>query len=329
MAAIRQLPSGKWNVQIRIAGRKPVSSTHLTREKAQAWAKSHEQDHPNQNLDSPHRGRPKINTIAKLAPDYLKEVMTISGKQRGGYEAIMYKLNTLSGYFNDTQIECITSEAVAGYRSKRMESVAGSTVRLEMQLLSRLLRWASAEKGIKCEDVVQPVKLPPPGKPREKIIEPLEYQMLLDVISLRIKPIVILAYETAMRRGEILSVRPDMVNFKLRVIHLTETKNGESRDVPLSSVAFSLLKELCDGRDSDQILFPYVDYTVSQAFRRAAKRIKLSDVCFHSLRHTAITRYAEKGLNTIQLQCISGHKSIGMLSRYSHLKASSVAVLMG
>ncbi|MBK0091984.1 site-specific integrase, partial [Erwinia sp. S59] len=260
---------------------------------------------------------------------HLKEVMTISGKQRGGYEAIMYKLNTLSRYFDNIPIDSITSEAVAGYRSKRMELVAGSTVRLEMQLLSRVLRWASAEKGVNCEDVVQPVKLPPPGKPREKIIEPLEYQMLLDVISPRIKPIVILAYETAMRRGEILSVRPDMVNFRLRVIHLTETKNGESRDVPLSSVALSLLKDLCDGRDGNQMLFPYVDYTVSQAFRRAAKRIKLSDVCFHSLRHTAITRYAEKGLNTIQLQCISGHKSIGMLARYSHLKASSVADLMG
>ncbi|MBK4769133.1 MAG: site-specific integrase [Pantoea sp. Morm] len=329
MATIRQLHSGKWNAQVRIAGRKPVSSTHPTRYKAETWAKSQETNHPNQVTDTPQKGRPKVNTINKLIPSYLKEAMTVKGKQRGGYEAIMYKLNTLSKFFHDQPLENITSEAVASYRSKRMQSVAGSTVRLEMQLLSRLLRWAKAEKGIKCDDVVQPVKLPPPRKPRVKIIEPLEYQMLLDAISPRIKPIVILAYETAMRRGEILSIRPEMVDLRRRVLHLTQTKNGESRDVPLSSIALSLLTELCDGRDSNQELFPYVDYTVTQGFRRAARRIKLTDVFFHSLRHTAITRYADKGLNTIQLQCISGHKSITMLARYSHIKASSVVDLMG
>lgn len=329
MATIRKLPSGRWNVQVRIAGRKPVSSSHPTREKAEAWARKQEKGHPNQYLETPKLGRPRVNSIGKLAPIYLKDVMQVKGKRRGGYESTMYRLNTLSRYFDNTPIEAIISKDVATYRQKRMDCVAGSTVRLEMQLLSRLLHLANTEKGIKCSDVVQPVKLPPPGKPREKIIEPLEFSMLLENISPRIKPMVILAYETAMRRSEILSITPNMVNFRRKIIHLTETKNGESRDVPLSSVALNLLGNICDGRDGDKFLFPFAAYTVSQAFRRAAERIKLTDVCFHSLRHTAITRYAEKGLNTIQLQCISGHKSITMLARYSHVKASNVADLMG
>lgn len=317
MATIRQLQSGKWNAQVRITGYKPKSSTHLTREAAEQWAKEQE-----------HQVHSSCATIQKLSPVYLEEVMTLNGKQRGGYEAICHRLRTLSKGL-PASLTLITNADVAEYKNKRLKIVQGASVRLELQLLSRFLRWASTEKGIECSDVVKQVKLPSPSKPREKIILPHEYSMILDNVSDRIQPIITLAYETAMRRGEILSLKPSMINFRKRVIHLTHTKNGEERDVPLSTAALALLTQLCEGRDHDSILFPYADYTISQAFRRAVRKCQIHGVCFHSLRHTAITRYAEKGLSTVQLQVISGHKSIGMLARYSHIRASSVSDLMG
>lgn len=189
--------------------------------------------------------------------------------------------------------------------------------------------------------------MPEAGKPRDKVLTPLQYKMILERVETcrsklsgslqgmsEAKAIIIIAWETAMRRGEILAITPSMIDFKQRVIHLSDeqTKNAKARDVPLSSVAIELLRALCEGKENERQrncrLFSLRPYSVSQAFRRACVESRIEGVCFHSLRHTCITRYAEKGLNTIQLQCISGHKDITMLARYSHIKASSVAALM-
>lgn len=261
----------------------------------------------------------------------------------GGYDSIRNRLMNLDRFFDSTPLEKITSENVATYKVERLKKAANSTVRLELQLLSRFLRWAASEKGVACNDVVKPVRLPEAGKPRDKILTPMQYKMILERVDTcrsrlqgmsEAKAIIILAWETAMRRGEILALTPAMIDFRQRVIHLADhqTKNAEARDVPLSSTALDLLKSLCEGREEERYrytkLFSLRPYSVSQAFRRACKESRIEGVCFHSLRHTCITRYAEKGLNTIQLQCISGHKDITMLARYSHIKASSVAALM-
>lgn len=320
MATVRQLPSGKWNAQVRIKGYPTKTATRSTREEVEQWAIEQERDI-----------KKEANTIESLKAIYLEEVMTRNGKQRGGYESAKFKLNTVGRILNGKTLEALTSEDAVAYRQARIKEVSGSTVRLEMQLLSRFLRWANTEKGIACSDVVKPVKLPNAGKPRSKIVEENEYRMILERASEKAKAIIMLAWETAMRRNELLAITPSMVDFKKRVIHLSDeqTKNGEGRDVPLSKAAVSLLETLCDGREANSRLFTLTPYAVTQAFRRAARLSYVHGVCFHSLRHSAITRYAEKGLNTIQLQCISGHKSISMLARYSHIKASSVADLMG
>lgn len=154
--------------------------------------------------------------------------------------------------------------------------------------------------------------------------------MILSFASEKSKPIIELAYETAMRRNELLAITPAMVDLNKRIIKLSDdqTKNGEGRKVPLSSKAVEMLRVLCDGRDKHARLFDLTPYAVTQAFRRAARLAKVYNVCFHSLRHTAITNAAEKGLSTIQLMAVSGHKTITMLSRYSHIKAENVAHLL-
>lgn len=319
MANVRLLPSGKWNVQIRKAGSKPISSTHPTKEAAEQWAA--EQERVLFGVSQ---------SVHELAETYLNEVMIVKGKKRGGYEAIYYKLRNVADFLSLRPLESLSGEDVATYRNARLKAVAGSTVRLELQLMSRFLRWMKSEKGINCNDVVEGVKLPDPGKARTTIIEPLQFEMILSNASEKAQPVIYLAWHTAMRRNEILAITPAMVDFPKRVIHLSDdqTKNGEGRDVPLNSAALALLRDLCNGKDANAPLFTLTPYAVSQAFRRAARISLVKNVCFHSLRHSAITRYAEKGLNTLQLQAISGHKSITMLARYSHIKATSVADLM-
>lgn len=316
MATIRKLPSGKYNVQIRKYGQKPLSSTHLTIEAAEAWIALHE--------------KPTAIKIADLYSVYLDSVMIKNGVKRGGYMATDFRLQTLYKNLSVDTLEAITIEVVLKYRDLRIQHVSGSTVRLELQLLSRLLRWAKAEKGIECVDHVAAVKLPEAGKAREAIVEPDDLRKILKWASEKSKPIITLAYETAMRRNEILAITPKMIDFDKRIIRLTDdmTKNGEGRNVPLTLNAVDLLRVLCKDKAPNAKLFDLTPYAVTQAFRRAARIAEVENVCFHSLRHTAITRAAEKGLSTVQLMAVSGHKTISMLARYSHIKAENIAHLL-
>ncbi|HHK5753794.1 TPA: tyrosine-type recombinase/integrase, partial [Serratia marcescens] len=290
MATIRKLPSGKWNAQVRIKGHPTQTKTFFTIEEAEQWSS-----------DCEKKFKKSESTIKALSPVYLEEVLTKNGKQRGGYDSIRNRLMNLDRFFDSTPLEKITSENVATYKVERLKKAANSTVRLELQLLSRFLRWAASEKGVACNDVVKPVRLPEAGKPRDKILTPMQYKMILERVDTcrsrlqgmsEAKAIIILAWETAMRRGEILALTPAMIDFRQRVIHLADhqTKNAEARDVPLSSTALDLLKSLCEGREEERYrytkLFSLRPYSVSQAFRRACKESRIEGVCFHSLRHT-------------------------------------------
>ncbi|MDK5837403.1 tyrosine-type recombinase/integrase [Serratia nevei] len=294
MATIRKLPSGKWNAQVRIKGHPTQTKTFFTIEEAEQWSS-----------DCEKKFKKSESTIKALSPVYLEEVLTKNGKQRGGYDSIRNRLMNLDRFFDSTPLEKITSENVATYKVERLKKAANSTVRLELQLLSRFLRWAASEKGVACNDVVKPVRLPEAGKPRDKILTPMQYKMILERVDTcrsrlqgmsEAKAIIILAWETAMRRGEILALTPAMIDFRQRVIHLADhqTKNAEARDVPLSSTALDLLKSLCEGREEERYrytkLFSLRPYSVSQAFRRACKESRIEGVCFHSLRHTCITK---------------------------------------
>lgn len=320
MATFRQLPSGKWNVQVRVKGYPQKTATRDTRAECEQFARDYEQS----IVDA------KPNTVESLADSYLLNVMIRNGKKRGGYEATKFRLKTVHRNLNEKVLESITKEDIVAYRNKRVNEVSGSTVRLELQLLSRFLRWANEEHSVQCTDVTAGVKLPEPGKAREATVDPLQLSMILSFASEKSKPIITLAYETAMRRNEILAITPYMVDLDKRIIRLmdTQTKNGEARKVPLTLKAVELLRVLCDGRDKHSKLFDLTPYAVTQAFRRAARLAKVHGVCFHSLRHTAITNAAEKGLSTVQLMAVSGHKTLAMLGRYAHVKAESIAHLL-
>lgn len=228
-------------------------------------------------------------------------------------------------------LEMMTKQDVIQYRNTRCESVSGGTVRLELQLLGRVLRWCINEKEMDITDVTVGVKLPEAGKARDKIITEAQYRHLLNCISKEAYNPLIISWETAMRRTEVLKITPSMIDTRRRVINLPASicKNGEARAVPLSSIAFDLLVSLCEGKQPYQPLFNLLPHSYTRAFKRAAGIVGLDEsICLHSVRHTCITRYAERGLSTVQLMAISGHKSIDMLARYSHVTADSIVQLM-
>jgi integrase len=141
------------------------------------------------------------------------------------------------------------------------------------------------------------------------------------------KPLVELAVETAMRRGELLGLRWEHIDLGNRVAHLPITKNGEGRYVPLSSRAVATLEGL--PRSLSGYVFPIKPQTVAAAFMKATDRAGLGDIRFHDLRHTATTALATKLPNVIELAAVTGHTSLSMLKRYYHPKAAELAKKLG
>ena len=130
-----------------------------------------------------------------------------------------------------------------------------------------------------------------------------------------------------MRRAELVSIEWRNIDLENRFLILPDTKNGESRAVPLSSKALSLIQGVA--RNPTGKVFVSKPNSVSQGFIRACKRAGLEDLRFHDLRHEATSRFFELGLNTMEVSAITGHKTLSMLKRYTHLKAKDLALKLG
>ncbi len=138
---------------------------------------------------------------------------------------------------------------------------------------------------------------------------------------------VLLALTTGARQAEVMSLRWGQIDFKRQVITLHETKNGDRRALPLVGEAFTLLKERSKVRDlKDDCVFPptarakkaeYLD--LRQPWEAALKTAAISDFHWHDLRHTAASYLAMSGVSLVEISKILGHRTMQMVSRYSHL----------
>ncbi|MDI2078292.1 site-specific integrase, partial [Bradyrhizobium sp. Mp27] len=143
-----------------------------------------------------------------------------------------------------------------------------------------------------------------------------------------------LAIETALRRGELLGIRWSDVDFNGCLLHVPFTKTGKSRTIPLTERAVDILQELKASSTNADIAFPISPNGFRLAWERCKRRAQkagcpsISELRFHDLRHEAVSRFFEMGLNTVEVALISGHRDLRMLFRYTHLRAEDVGVKM-
>jgi integrase len=171
-------------------------------------------------------------------------------------------------------------------------------------------------------------------KPRERFLNKDEIVALLSVCrkskSPYLYPVTLFALATGARKGEILGLKWEDIDFSRAIATFRDTKNGETRAVHLSS---TILKCLQGEQSRRTVLSAYVfsnhDGTKSACIRTAwelaVEETGLKDVVFHSLRHTAASHLAMGGFSTLEIAAILGHKSLSMVKRYSHLSISSTA----
>lgn len=250
-----------------------------------------------------------------------------------GYVQEAYRINQISkSLLGKKTPRNITTVDIAKYRDQRLleinprtkKQISPATVRLEMSLLSHFFDIARIEWGICDSNPVSNVRKPKPAPGRDRRLTAREERLILRYCfnhsNSEIYSIVVIALETAMRQGEILQLKWEHVNLKTRIAHLPETKNGTKRDVPLSIKAKDALVRM--GVKSSGKVFDYTANGLKSTWRFMLKKLSIEDLHFHDLRHEAVSRLFELGtLDMMEIAHISGHKSLSMLKRYTHLKS--------
>ena len=321
--------SGGWRVEVAKKGVRD-SGTFATKAEAVAWATQREAEIL-AGVGSPKGA--SNSTLKEALEKYKLEVSPSKVGQRWEEIRLDKLINELE--FVGERIADVGAEQIAAWRDLRLKSVATSTVRREMTLLSSVFEQARREWRWIKSNPVREVKRPKNRPPRDRRISAAEEKKILDGLGYvegeaptsklqELAYAFLIALETAMRQGEILGLSPGRVSLKARYVELTHTKNGDARKVPLSSRAADLLKVLVDAAGDRQELFTLSSKSADVMFRRVRDRVKIDGLTFHDTRHEATTRLARK-LDVLDLARMTGHRDPRSLMIYYNATATEVA----
>lgn len=270
--------------------------------------------------------KPKFIQIPfdKFSDQYL-EYAEANNKPRS-YTRKVDAFKHLKKHFIGKRLLDISPFTIEKYKQDRKdEGAAPATVNRELQSLRNLfnmaVKWGKLQKNPMAE-----VKLfkEPPGK--DRILSEQEEDRLLEYVrsnkkSQHLEAIIITALNTGMRKGEILNLKRSRVDFKSRYIIVEETKNGETRKIPMNKQLTTILKNVKDKTRSSEYVFsvngnPYGD--IKTGWWKALEEAKIENFRFHDLRHTFGSRLGMAGVDIKTIQELMGHKDIKMTMRYSH-----------
>lgn len=262
----------------------------------------------------------------------------------GSYPLIALDNHVLSEY--QRKRLSMNARNVRSYKDGRVEiielprKISSATVRHEMSFLSRVISCAIKKWGVHLPsgNPVRLVQLPSPGKGRDRRMTSEEEARLFSVLNTShdtvrqrnpyMRAVVIFALETASRRSEIVHLLWSDVDLNRRTAKLRDTKNGEDRSIGLSSRCVEVLMSI--PRTKDERVFPLSTNAVRLAWHRALKQAGITGLRFHDLRHEATSRFAVKfNGDLLAMSAMTGHKSLQMLKRYTHLKAEELALRLG
>ena len=327
MASIRQR-SGTWQARVLREGYPAEVKSFATRGEAQRWARQIEGA-----MDSGgYQSRCEADKML-LSDALLRYAEKVSPTKRG-YRDEVIRINALRrAKLAAYSMAKLSPAIVAGFRDERLRDVGAGAVIRDLSLLSSVINHARREWGVTVNNPCLLVKKPPTPPGRTRVLSTDEEQRLLTAVAPtgrrnpEMLPLVQLALQTAIRRGELLALRWEHVDLAGQTAYLPTSKNGYSRLVPLSSAAVTVLRSLKNY--SDGPVFSIAAQTAAAAFMRATTRACIKELRFHDLRHTATSRMADKLPNVIELAAVTGHRSIQMLKRYYHPNAQALAKKLG
>ena len=316
MATIRKR-FGKWQVQIRRHNYPQIIKSFKEKSTASKYAREIELKMDKQQFED----------YSNAASTTLRDILTryrdeITPKKKGAkWET--YKLNLLIRHkISSLSLIHLNPTALCALKNELSINRKPGTVKHYFNFINNA--WNTAERvwGINLppKNPIKYVILDKVYDRRDRILNEEEYKKLLASAStsnLRIlKDMIILAYQTAMRFGEILKLNRKDVDLNKRLITLRDTKNGEDRTIPISNIAIEVLRKYPFGERYFMIKRDQFRHYFEQACRRA----EINNFRFHDLRACAITKMFLSGMTVPEVAVISGHKTWSQLSRYTRIK---------
>ena len=232
--------------------------------------------------------------------------------------------------FNTMMIEQFQTEEI---QNKKKPATINRYVATLSHMFTKAVEWDMVEEETLKR--IRKAKLLPENNRRLRYLSKDESQKLVKACEIHLKPIVITALNTGMRRGEILSLKWDQVDLKNGFILLDVTKNGERREVPINATVKDALHGLMRRLDIPYVFYdsrtgkPFLD--VKRSFHSACKKAKINNFHFHDLRHTFASHLVMAGVDLTTVKELLGHKTLTMTLRYAHLapshKVNAVGIL--
>jgi integrase len=316
-----------WRVRVRRTVGPHLAKSFKTKQAAQEWARSieHKLDVGEHVPSSEARRR----TLADAIDRYLTVTLPQSKFQKNASEQTRI-LTWWKNELGHRPLVSITASTIAEIRDqlateprKNGQLRSGSTINRRITALSAVLSVAVKEYGWLAKNPIPNVTRMADSKGRERFLSAQERTDLLDACKASeldaLHPLVTLALATGARKSELLGLLWAHVDLDRRTVRFLDTKNGESRTVPLAPSAVATLKTWGKGRLKTGPVFPHTKDQVDKPWRDARDAAGLQDFRFHDLRHSAASYLAMSGASLMDIAAILGHKTLAMVKRYSHL----------
>lgn len=332
--------------RVRVKGFRTVTKTFTRKSDASAWGRRVEADMEAGRWVDEGRQAP---TMAEALKAYREDAV----KALKGAETYAYWLDELEALpMARKSVNQVSAFDVSAWRdAQQAAGLSAGTVVRKLGLLGGFFTWCLKERGWMKANPMQSVRKPRVSDARERVLTDEERGYLLAAARTSrahwLADALVVLLQSAMRRSELWGLAVGAVDFEVATAHLSDTKNGTARDVPLCPDALAALRRLADAskaRRADRLIPVSDPHAVSLAFRRTLQRAKtqyikdcgrsgstpvagfLADVRLHDLRHQAVSTWASTGaLSLLELKAISGHKDTRMLARYTHLSAGKLA----
>lgn len=318
MASIRRR-GASWQARVTRAGFQPVVKTFTSKLQAEQWGRA--QEHA-LDLQACKGGIPaKGLTFGDLLQRYLE---CVTPTKRGADSEAWRIKALLKRPICARPVSDINAADVTRYRDQRAKEVSSGTIHREFRLLMHV--WSIAKREwllmLSGNPFVE-IRLPQLPPARQRRLSSDEWTALLaGTRSTRTRwlaPMMVLAYESAMRRSEILQLKRADVDLEKKYLVIRHSKSGHSRVLPLTDQAAQAVEYWMSQSETDKV-FDVSANAVRLAFERLCKKTGIQNFHWHDFRHCATSNFAEMGLSPVELMALTGHRQLGSLMRYAHVQ---------
>ena len=333
MAAFQQLPSGKWRALVRRGGYSKTATFPLKRD-AQAWATQIEAQLSSMQITG-YQAIPTGYTLSNLITSYLNDVNP-EGRSK------LFTVDMLNTKLGNHQLKNLSPIILRDFVNDRLKTAGGVTVAGDLSALGTILKYgrhvlkvdinpdiaktARADLGARNVDTR--------GQERDRVATDDEIKRLCNewksnkLLTLPMVALTQFALATAMRQAEICKLTVEDIDAKNKTALIRDRKDprrkiGNHQTVPLLPEAWAIVEPILKKKKEGK-LFDAYERSVSARFTRTCAKLKIKDLHFHDLRHTAITNLFKAGLQIQEVALLSGHKTWEQLRRYTHTQASDV-----